>query len=372
LNRDRKRICLFPGHLQMSGVIRTTINLAEAFLQRGMAVDLFLTRAGGQYWDQLPAGVGVHVGSGSKKRSFPALIRYLRRARPAGLIAAHPGVNVMSILARRFAAVPTRVIATIHNDTSVRPATDRRLRSMGLTRVMRMTYPHADSIVAVSAGVADDAARATGLPRDRIDVIYNPIVTPALLRSATDPIDHPWFEPAEPPVILAAGRLTRQKDLTTLVRAFALVRVEVAARLLILGEGEDRPLLENLVRDLGMGEHVALPGAVDNAMPYMARASVLALSSAWEGLPTVLVEAMAVGTPVVATDCPSGPAEILDNGRFGELVPVGDAEALAAAIVHTLRAPPPREVLVERARDFSADAAADRYLELVFDGRTDT
>ena len=168
--------------------------------------------------------------------------------------------------------------------------------------------------------------------------------------------------------MLGVGRLTAQKDLATLIRAFPIVRREIPARLLILGEGKDRQSLEELVASLDLSGEVALPGAVPNAMAYMKRAAVLALSSRWEGFPGVLIEALAVGTPVVSTDCPSGPAEILDGGRFGPLVPVGDAEALVAAILKTLDEPLPPDVLIARGRSFSADRVAAEYLELLSTG----
>jgi glycosyltransferase involved in cell wall biosynthesis len=219
----------------------------------------------------------------------------------------------------------------------------------------------------VSRGAADDLARTTGLPRARIDVVYNPVITPAILEAARRMPAHPWFAPGEPPVVLGVGRLTRQKDFPTLIRAFARVRHAVPARLLVLGEGEDRPALEAIVAELGLGADVALPGFRDDALACMAGAAVFVLSSAWEGLPTVLIEAMAAGTRVVSTDCPSGPREILQDGRLGALVPVGDAEALAAAISRALAdasAPVPAEAL----KPFTRDAAVDNYLRLIETG----
>ncbi|NLO89188.1 MAG: glycosyltransferase, partial [Clostridia bacterium] len=188
------------------------------------------------------------------------------------------------------------------------------------------------AVVAVSQGVADDLVKTTGLMRELIKVIYNPIVTPELLEKAKESIGHPWFKPGQPPVILSAGRLTAAKDFPTLIHAFARVRAERLARLMILGEGEERPNLESLVRELGLESDVSMPEFVENPYAYMARAAVFVLSSAWEGFGNVLVEAMAVGTPVVSTDCPSGPAEILEGGKWGKLVPVGDVEKLAKAL----------------------------------------
>jgi glycosyltransferase involved in cell wall biosynthesis len=195
-----------------------------------------------------------------------------------------------------------------------------------------------DGIVAVSEGVAADFASATGIPRRRIQVIYNPVITPALLHAASAPPTHVWFEDHSRPHVLGVGRLTRQKNFPALVDAFALMKREhPAARLVILGEGPERVTIEACIRRHGLQDSVALPGFIDNPYACMARAAVVALSSEWEGLPTVLIESLAVGTPVVATDCPSGPREILQNGAFGSLVPTGDIPALASALSRALR-----------------------------------
>ena len=180
-------------------------------------------------------------------------------------------------------------------------------------------------------------------------------------------MDHPWFAPGSPPVVLGIGRLTTQKDFPTLLKAFAQVRAVRKARLMILGEGRDRQALEVLARELGVASDVDLPGFVLNPFPYMVRASLLVLSSAWEGLPGVLIEAMACGCPVVSTDCPSGPSEILDGGAYGPLVPVGDDGALAKAILSVLEMPPDPERLRARAALFSVERATDQYLQVLLE-----
>ena len=230
---------------------------------------------------------------------------------------------------------------------------------------MGRLYPRADEIVAVSAGVADDLARVARIPRSRITVIHNPIVTDELLADARAPVDHPWFADGGPPVVLAAGRLTEQKDYPTLLRAFRHARRARELRLVILGEGEERPRLEALARELDVSGDVDFAGFVANPYAFMARASLFVLSSAWEGFGNVVVEAMACGTPVVSTDCPSGPGEILEGGRYGRLVAVGDDEELAAAMLATLEDPPRPELLRERAAAFRADEAALRYLRVI-------
>jgi glycosyltransferase involved in cell wall biosynthesis len=234
-----------------------------------------------------------------------------------------------------------------------------------MPQLIRRFYPWANSIVAVSKGVADDLAQTAGLPRERIQVIYNPVVTPELREKAQTPLDHPWFKPGQPPVLLAVGRMSPQKDFPTLIRAFARVRQTRPAKLLILGEGKERPGLETLVRQLGLGQDVSLPGFVTNPYPYMARTSLFVLSSRWEGLPGVLIEALYCGAPIIATDCPSGPTEILADGRYGQLVPVGDVTALARAIETTLVSktpdPPP-----ESWRPFELKTVVNQYINMLW------
>jgi len=231
-------------------------------------------------------------------------------------------------------------------------------------RLIRTFYPWAASVVAVSRDAADDFAKAAGLPRERVEVVYNPVITPRLLELARETPDHPWFAPGQPPVLLGVGRLTAQKDFPTLLRAFAEVRRDREVRLVILGEGPDRPALLQLAGELGIGESFDLPGFRHNAMAYMAASAMFVLSSAFEGLPTVLIEALAAGTQVVSTNCPSGPREILQDGRLGALVPVGDPVALAAAIRARLDHPSPPAPL-EALAPFTSTAAVDHYLRII-------
>jgi glycosyltransferase involved in cell wall biosynthesis len=246
-------------------------------------------------------------------------------------------------------------------------------RQRALPRLMRRTYAMADAIVAVSKTVADDLGSVAGIPRHSITTIYNPVVTPNLPSRASESMDHPWFAPGAPPVVLSVGRLAPVKDFPVLLRAFARVRAVRDAKLIILGEGKDAPEtsrrraeLMALATELGVAADVQLPGFAQNPLAYMARAAVFVLSSTWEGFGNVLVEALACGCPVVSTDCPSGPAEILDRGRYGRLVPVCDDVAMAEAILATLDAPPDPEVLRARGALFSADRAVESYLAALF------
>lgn len=342
------------------------VNLARGFVERGLAVDLVLAKAEGPYLSQVPKEVRVVDLQASRVlTSLPGLVRYLRRERPKALLSALDHANIVALWARKLTAVQCRLVVSVHNTLSL--ATDNASTVQGrlMPRLIRRFYPWADAIVAVSQGVAEDLAKTTGLPRERIRVIYNPVVTPELLEKVRQPLDHPWFMPGQPPVILSVGRLTVQKDYPTLIRAFARVREERPARLIILGEGEERPNLESLVRELGLQGDVSLPGFVENPYAYMARAVVFALSSAWEGFGNVLVEAMAVGTPVVSTDCPSGPAEILEGGKWGRLVPVGNPEMLADAIITTLKHQHDSTSMVGRAQVFGLESIIGEYWEVL-------
>lgn len=395
--------------LDAAGTERVTITNAGGLAARGHRVEVLVTNTDGALAGQLPPGVEViplrraslrraratalwadPAGVGvlarplllAKRTSvtlpyLPDLARFLRRERPPVLVSAMPPLNIEALLARRLAqgaAPSTRVMVTEHSNLSqdLAGAKPNDWRRRGLADLMRHSYAWADRIVAVSNGVADDVAAFTGIPRERIDTIYNPVVTPELLAKAEAPVDHPWFRPGGPPVLLGVGRLARQKDFATLIRAFARVRARGPARLAILGDavGNKTPVrqqeLLSLARELGVADDVWLAGFVANPYAYMANASVFVLSSRFEGLPTVLIEAMACGCPVVSTNCPNGPQEVLDGGEYGPLVPVGDARALGDAVAALLERPPSRERMRVRGRAFGIERAVDRYQRLLF------
>jgi glycosyltransferase involved in cell wall biosynthesis len=303
-----------------------------------------------------------------------SLAAALQARRPYALYAANTHRNLEALFARRLAGVDTRIVVTERNafhDGHLQ----RGWAGQFLPGLVRRMYGQADAIVAVSDGVADELAAWSGLPRAQIVTIYNPVVTNELIAGQSEPVDHPWFQPGVPPVIMSAGRLGRAKDHPTLIRAFARVRRARLARLVIFGQGKSEAktarsvaALQALAGELGVADDVALPGFVANPFAYMARAAVFALSSINEGLPGVLIEGMACGCPVVSTDCPSGPAEILAGGRYGRLVPPGDDAALAAAILATLDAPPAPALLRERAGSFSVARAVDQYERIMLGG----
>ena len=359
-------IAVFLPSLAGGGAERIMLTLGATFAAEGRRVDLVLATCSGPYLDQVPATVRlVDLGTRRVLTSLPRLVAYLRRERPRAMISALGHTNIVALWARRLAGVATRMIVTEHGSPPRPPqrsGPDRTLFAI----LMRRCYPGAHSVVAVSHGVADDVAARLGLPRGRIDVIYNPVVTPELVASARAPVDHPWFAPGQPPVVLNVGRLHRQKDQPTLIRAFERVAARSAARLVILGEGADRAALEALVEARGLAGRVDLPGFVANPYAYMARARAFVLSSLWEGLPTALIEALACGCPVVSTDCRSGPREILEDGKWGRLVPVGAVDQLATAMLAVLDLPANPAGSMATAR-FTPAASGARYLRLIED-----
>ena len=357
------RLAVLASFSGSGGVEHMLVNLIAGFVAAGREVDLLLIRDRGPHLAGLPEAVNrIPLGSNHSLLAIPALARYLRQVRPRALLAAKDRAGRAAVLARALAGVDTRLVLRLGTNLSASLAGRSALRRAWRYWPIRRLYPRIDRIVAVSAGVAADTATIAGLPREAISVIRNPVITPDLRQRAAAPCPHPWFQGKGPPVLLGAGRLQRQKDFPTLIRAFARVRQARPCRLVIIGEGQERPALRALIAQLGLADQVDLPGFQVHPLPFLARANLFVLSSAWEGSPNVLTEAMALGTPVVATDCPSGPAELLDGGRIAPLVPVGDPEALAAAILATLDQPPPGDLLMDAVAEYEQAYSARQYL----------
>lgn len=365
MSADRP-IAFYLPSLRGGGAERVMVNLAHGIAERGLPLDMVLAAAEGTFLDRLPSATRVvDLGAERVLPSIRPLSRYLRQRRPRVLVSTQGHANLVALWAARLAGQGTPVIVTEHNTLSRASGQQNRLMGALWPALLRTFYPWAASVVAVSRGVADDLAASSGLPRSRIEVVYNPVITPELLAQARQTPDHPWFEPGQPPVVLGVGRLTPQKDFHTLLRGFARVRRHRHARLIILGDGAERDPLLALARELELTDHdVALLGFRENPFAYMGASSVFVLSSAWEGLPTVLIEALASGTRVVSTDCPSGPREILQGGHLGALVPVGDPGAMAEAILAAL-ARPNGTVPADSLLPFTRDAATGHYLRLI-------
>lgn len=367
----RTRLAIFLPALLGGGAERTMLNLAHGLSDRGYDIDLVLARSAGPYLEQVSKDLriidlsrGRRIRKHHTLRSLPAMVRYLRTEQPDGMISSMAPANVTAIIAKRLAGYDGRLVINEQNTMSLQASSSRHRLIKLSPKLAKLFYPSAYQVVGVSEGVVDDLVRTTGIDRNKVEVIYNPVITAELRRKARETLDHPWFKHGEPPVIIAVGTLTEQKDFATLLEAFASVRVHRRARLIILGEGRLREPLEALVHDLGLADSVSLPGFVDNPYAYMSHAAVFVLSSRWEGLPTVLIEAMACGTPVVATDCPSGPREILKGGKLGCLVPVGDRDALAEGIGGALDSQT-STVAPECLEPYDTDVIMDKYIRLL-------
>ena len=363
--RENPRVAIFVPTLAYGGVERVMLNLADGFSERGFEVDIVAPQVKGEFQAYVTRKARVvNLEAGRVLASLPKLVRYLRRERPAAVLTAMEHSSVIAIWARAIARVPTAIIATVHTNLSevVKHSPSLKVRLVPLA--CRWFLHRADAIVTVSQGVANDLIEHAPKCRTRIKVIYNPIISSSLLSQAKQVVDHAWFEPGQPPVILGAGRLAPQKDFATLIRAFALVRQQRPARLLILGEGEERQRLEAMAVELGIGEDVSLPGYEENPYKYMSKAALFALSSAWEGFGNVLVEALAAGAPVLAADCKDGPREILEAVPQGRLVRVGDADAMAREILALLdqKAEPASPVALQI---FTMDYVTDEYVTLL-------
>jgi glycosyltransferase involved in cell wall biosynthesis len=348
------------------------LTVASDLLAAGARVDLVLVSATGPLIPTIPQG--MHVLDLKKSRALyavPELSLYLRRSNPDIMLTALPHVNSLAIVAKYFSFADTKVILTEHNTLSQVVTHAATLRGRLLPFIMRHLYPLADHIVAVSQGVKNDIQDFLNLDSKTISVIFNPVVTSQLLIDSERFPNHPWFLDDTVPIILGAGRLTQAKDFATLIRAFSIVRKTRHARLVILGEGHEKESLQTLADELDLTNHIFLPGFVTNPHGFMKKAAVFVLSSLWEGLPTVLIEALACGTPVVSTDCPSGPSEILEGGRLGHLVPISDEGALAEAILNKLQSPGNKadSAVIKR---YSQETTCHQYQKLIMDISTKT
>lgn len=365
MRSTRNQIAIFIPSLTGGGAERVMVALANGFTARGIAVDLVLASANGPYLKDVSASVRVmDFKRGRVLSSILPLANYLKFHQPLAMISAMGHANIVAVCARWISGVPTPLVVTEHANVTRALSETSRLWQYLMPVMMRWTYCHAEYIVTVSSGVADDLATVISVPRDRIQVIYNPVEIARITDLCMVDIDCSSLLEGTVPLILATGRLCPQKDFSTLVKAFALLRKNRKVSLVILGEGELRVDLEAQIDDLGLADCIHLPGFVDNPFAWMRRASLLVLSSAYEGFGLVLVEAMACGTPVVSTDCPSGPSEILEDGRWGALVPVEDVVGMATAMRSSLATNDHPDV-TRRAADFDLEAAVNSYLDIL-------
>jgi len=359
------KIALFIPSLRGGGAERSMMLLANGLAERGFHVHLLLLAVEGEYLPQVSAHVRVvNLKSRRAATSLFSLVRYLWAERPEFLISALNYINVLAVLGRFLALEPTRLIVSERTNVSSELENVSKIHRYLMLNLMRAAYCRADAVVAISKGVADDLSKSIELSRERIQVVYNPVVTPMLFKKAKEPLPHPWLGEGEPPVVLGVGRLAPEKDFPTLLRAFARVRVKRLCRLIILGDGKLRSQLALLAKELEIEESVCFPGFTSNPYAWMSRAAVFVLSSAWEGFGNVVVEAMACGAPVICTDCRSGPREILEDGKWGALTPVGEVAGLAKEINICLDSRK-RGASILRAYEFSSSRSVDCYIEIL-------
>ncbi len=362
---SNKRLAIYLPSLFGGGAEHVMVNLANGLVGHSVSVDLVLAEAKGKFMNEVDHKVRiVDLGARRVLTSLPGLVRYFRRERPDAVLTAMDHANIVTIWAARLAGLRSPVVISIHYDVGsalgLKSVTDKLWLLL-----MRTFYPLASAIIIVSKTSREQFLRIIGGSPVKVKTIYNPVVTPLLLKKAQEQPHHRWFESNFHPIVVAAGRLSKEKDFSTLLRAFAMVCGHIPARLVILGEGEERHALESLISDLGLQQCVDLPGFVDNPYAFMASASLFVLSSISEALPTVLIEAMAVGTPVVSTDC-GGTREILENGKYGRLVPIADPRALADAVLAALRSESDSVSPKDKITDFSLEKICEKYYEVLF------
>lgn len=368
-SRDEQTdLAIFVATSGHSGVDRIIANLLPEFSAAGLRVDLLKVRNHGPSIGSLPPGAReIDLGRRHVTQSRGPLTRYLRETNPRVLLSDKDRANRTALRAVRQARVPTRCFVRLGTTVSANLA-DKGLFEAWLERRSLRRYVQASGVIVPSRGAADDLAQTAGLPPDHIHVLPNPVVTPSMEHDAATSArpSHPWFEAgASLPVILACGSLTPRKDYATLLEAFAELQAERESRLVILGRGDEKDRLTQLADRLDIHERVDFPGFVENPLPWMRHAAVFAHTSRWEGLGIVLIEALACGTPVVTMNCPSGPAEILDHGRYGWLVQPGDIHGFAKALGTALQTRGDPSAGRNRAAAFRTDTAARAYIEVL-------
>ena len=368
MGKNLRHLCIYLNAFYNGGIERVMLSLIRQLLADGVRIDLVVNKHGySPMWEELPREVRVvDLGVRRFAERLPRLSGYLRRERPECILSAQHFSNELAVAAKLFSRTRIRVVVSEHTHLSREFQSMPRFapRRIGVTLAGRCLYRFADGVVGVSKGVSRDAERLFGLRAGSSTTIYNPVDMERVRLLGQEPVDHPWFLQGAKPVIVAVGRLEEQKDFATLLRAFAQVRAQRDVRLAILGEGSQRVALMEQMQAAGIEEHVWMPGFIANPYPYLKRASSFALSSAWEGFAIVLVEAMALGVPVISTRCPSGPEEILQGGKCGALVEVGDDKALALGLLKILDGDfiQPSEAALA---PYTAEHVARQYLEVL-------
>lgn len=365
MRENEAPVAIFLSALSGGGAERAMVNLANQFVTMGVETHLVLGRSEGPYLELVDPRVKIFdLGVKRMLQSLRALNSYIKAERPFVLLPALAHTHIVSIVGRLLFRWSIKIVLSVQNTPSASTDVSRLRLERYWPFFVRRLYKYANKVIAISQGVADDLEELTR-GKVKAEVIFNPVVTPFFFHQLEEKSSHPWLQNKIMPVILAAGRLTKQKDYPTLLSAFASLLGNRQARLIILGEGELQNEMKMLAKSLQIERFVDFSGFASNPYAFMQEADLFVLSSRWEGLANVVAEALACGTPVVSTDCPHGPAEILMNGKYGILTPTGDAGALAEAMAKALDTPPNHEQLKARGREFSVEAAASNYLNVL-------
>jgi glycosyltransferase involved in cell wall biosynthesis len=364
LNR-KGHLAVFLATSGHSGVDKVMGNLLPSIAQRGVRVDLLRVKGHGPFIEASNNLRLVDLGSAHTYSSLLPLARYLRQYKPDVLLSDKDRVNRVALLARKAAGTNTRVVVRTGTTVSLDLTSRRPINRMLTLLSMKHLYRGAQKIILPSEAAVQDFREVTGHLGELVTAVPSPVATPELYGNSKAPVTHPWLLEKTGPVIVGIGELSDRKDFATLIRAFAVVRSKYPAKLIILGEGRRRSCLEKMVLDLNLFEAVLLPGFEKNPYPILAGADLYVHSSRQEGSPVALMEAVALGVPCVSTDCPSGPSEILQGGRIGALVKVGDVESMATAMFGMLEAPPEREFIIKAAEPFTVENSTDSYMEVL-------
>lgn len=363
----RGKVSIVLPDLSGGGAERLHVNLANDWADRGLTVEIVLLQKRGELIPLVSPRVSLVECPSSRIRFAPlSLCRYLRKARPDVILSAMWPLTCATTIAWLLSGRRGHLFLSDHNQLSISCLEELRLPLFYLKWSMRLTYPFAAGVIAVSKGVKDDQCKLAGLAPELVEVIYNPASTGASHHRESKATQDKLWGAGFDYHILSVGTLKPVKDHETLIRAIFNLPSELNVKLTILGEGILRGRLEGLIRELGLENRISLPGFLLEPSPWYRSADLFVLSSRWEGFGNVIVEALECGVPVVSTDCPSGPAEILEDGRYGKLVPIGDPYALAVAINESLVAPHKRECLIQRARAFSVPVISAQYLKYCF------
>ncbi|MFH5834127.1 glycosyltransferase [Halalkalibaculum sp. DA384] len=367
----KKKISIVLPNLCSGGVERMRIHLADYFIRKSYEAQFVLFQEKGELLSLVPDEAEVINLNAKKLRDGLIPLRnYITSEKPDALLAAMWPVSIIAIWAAKYLKHKPRVVISEHNQITSTPMYRKGKKGLNKWLIpfsMRLSYPHGDSVIGVSKGVVSDLRNLSNQPLEHATVIYNP-AAPATEKVDAIEANNEFWRSQTSKRIIGIGSLKKQKDFPSLIQSFGKVQKEIGAELLILGEGDERPRLERMIQERNLEDSVHLPGFVEEPLQYLKSADLFVLSSAWEGFGNVIVEALACGVPVVSTNCKSGPAEILEDGKYGRLVPVGNPDAIAHAILEELEKEHDPEFLKKRAQDFSVEKIADQYLELLFPG----